>query len=277
MDTLIQCQNYYKKFAYLLKGLGWDDDDYCIQVKQVVSNGAAARDGRIKRGDRIISVNGINITGLSNGQALQKLKAAGDHVTLVMSRKVGRKASRVTTPSASTVVSGDTSRIESRRMSPQRSPKIAHQKRASSSDEGSREGSRASSPQRMRRHTRRKSVSAHGEVLTFTDRKSTLPRKYKGAKLGVQLVELHKGPTGLGIQLHGSTDAQLPITVKAVLRGGPAFRSGKIHVGDEILEVNGTSFEKFTQQEAHTVMKELPQGKVSIILRNHKVIVETDD
>ena len=250
---------------------------YYTQVKHIISGAAAARDDRIRRGDRIISVNGINVTGLSNEQALQKLKEAGDHVTLVMSRKVGRRASRATTPAASTVVSGDTSRVESRRMSPQRSPKITHQRRASTSDEGSREGSRASSPQRTRRHTRRKSVTAHGEVLTFTDRKSTLPRKYKGAKHGVQLVELHKGPTGLGMQLQGSADAQLPITVKAVLKGGSAFRSSKIHAGDEILEVNGTSFEKLSQQEAHKIMKELPQGKVSIILRNHKAIVETDE
>lgn len=252
------------------------DNYFHIQVKQVISDGVAAQDGRIKRGDRIISVNGFSVTGLSNKQALQKLKEAGDHVTLVMSRKVGRRASRATTPSASAMVSGDASRTESRRVSPQRSPKTAHRK-ASSSDEGSREGSRGTSPQRARRHTRRKSVTAHGEVLTFTDHKSTLPRKIKGAKFGVQLVELHKGPTGLGMQIQGSADAQSQITVKAVLRGGSAFRSGKIHAGDEILEVNGTSFEKLSQQEAHKIMKELPQGKVSIILRDHKAILETED
>lgn len=261
-----------------LHGNGWVSYVYVgklyfhIQVKQVISSGVAAHDGRIKRGDRIISVNGFGVTGLSNKQALQKLKEAGDHVTLVMIRKVGRRASRATTPSASAMVSGDTSRTESRRMSPQRSPKT----RASSSDDGSREGSRGSSPQRTRRHTRRKSMTAHGAFLTFTDRKSTLPRKIKGAKFGVELVELHKGPTGLGMQIQGSADAQSPITVKAVLRGGSAFRSGKIHLGDEILEVNGTSFEKLSQQEAHKIMKALPQGKVSIILRDHKAILETE-
>jgi C-terminal processing protease CtpA/Prc len=244
-----------------------------IQVKQVTTTGVAAHDGHIKRGDRIISVNGFSLMGLTNKQALQKLKEAGGCVTLVMSRKVGRRASRATTPSASALVSVNTSRT----VSPQRSPRIMHQRQASSSDEGSREGSRASSPHRMKRHTRRPSVTVHGEILTFKDRKSTLPRKIKGAKLGVQLVELHKGPTGLGIQLQGSADAQLPITVKAVLRGGPAFRSGKIHVGDQIIEVNGLSFERTTQQEAHKTMKELPQGKVSIILRDHKAIMGTEE
>lgn len=252
-----------------------------MQVKQVTASGAAARDGSIKRGDRIISVNDLSVTGMSNKQALQTLREAGDRVTLIMSRKVGRRQSRVTTPQASakhsTQGSRDTSRAESRKMSPQRSPRSTHRRPHSSSDEGSRDSSQGPSPQHTRKHYRRKSVSAKGEILTFTDRKSTLPRKIKGAKFGVQLVELHKGPTGLGIQLHGSADGATPITVKAVLRGGPAFRSSKMHVGDEIIEVNGTSFEKFSQQEALKVMKDLPQGKVSIILRDHQAILETED
>ncbi len=243
----------------------------------MIAGGVAASDGRMKRGDRILSVNDQSVAGLSNKEALQLLKNAGEHVNLVMTRKVGRR-SRATTPLASArhsrQVSGDNSCTESRRMSPQRSPKIPGLRKATSSSEGSPEGSRGASPQHPRRHQRRKSVTAHGEVLTFRDKKSTLPRQIKGAKVGVHLVELHKGPTGLGLQLHGSADSTTPITVKAVLRGGPAFRSGKIHTGDEIIEVNGTSFESLTMQEAVKAMKSLPQGTVSIILRDHKAIVE---
>lgn len=242
----------------------------------------AAQDGRIKRGDRIISINGVTVTGLSNKQALQKLKDAGNCVNLVLIRKMGRRISRATTPLTSARHSRrgstDNSCLESRKISPQQSPKTVHRRgHTSSSDEGSKDGSRASSPQHPRKHTRRKSVTSHGELLTFRDKKSTLPRKIKGAKLGVHLVELHKGPTGLGLQLQGSTNPETPITVKAVLRGGAAYRSGKIHIGDEIIEVNGTSFEQLNQQEALQVMKDLPQGKVSIILRDHKVMIEASD
>ena len=246
-----------------------------VQVKQVLA-GAAARDGRIKTGDRIISVNDANLAGLTNKEALQTLKVAGDHVTLKIIRKVGRRASTVTTPHASRLQSrqgsGDTSRVESR-MSPQRSPRATlrrgHGHGGGSSDEGgSREGSRGASPQHPRRHVRRPSVTAHGEVLTFREKTSTLPRKIKGAKDRVHLVELHKGPTGLGLQLQGSVDASTPIFVKAVLKGGPAYKSDKIHKGDEIIEVNGISFENLSQQDALQAIKGLPQGKVSIILRD---------
>lgn len=247
-----------------------------VQVKEVILGGAVDRDGRIKKGDRIVSVNDQSLSGLSNKQALQMLKATGDRVTFEIVRKVGRRVSTATTPHTSSwhsrQGSGETSRVESRRMSPQRSPRgtlrRGHGHGTGSSDEGSRDGSRNASPQHVRRHHRRQSVSAQGEVLTFRDKRSTLPRKIKGVMDGVHLVELHKGPTGLGIQLQGSVDGSTPIFVKAVLRGGPAYKSDKIHVGDEIIEVNGTSFENISQQEALKVIKTLPQGKISIILRD---------
>jgi len=107
--------------------------------------------------------------------------------------------------------------------------------------------------------------------------RSTLPRKIKGGKNGVHLVEVHKGPIGLGLQLQGSMDASTPIKVKAVLSGGPAFKTGKIQVGNEIIEVNRISFESLSQQDAVKVMKELPQGKVSIILRDHEPELEDNE
>lgn len=236
----------------------------------MVLGGVAASDGQIKKGDCIISVNDQSLNGLTNKQALQILKDA-DHVILKITRKVGRKTSTATTPLASArhsrQGSGDTSRVESR-MSPQRSPRSTLRRRhaTGSSDEGSRDNSRGTSPQHTRRHHRRQSVSAQG---TFRDNKSTLPRKIKGARDGVHLVELHKGPTGLGLQLQGSVDATTPIFVKAVLRGGPAYKCEKIHEGDEIIEVNGISFENISQQDALKAIKSIPQGKVSIILRDN--------
>lgn len=239
----------------------------------MLPDGVASHDGRIKKGDRIISVNGCDVAGLTNKEALQKLKEAGDHVILITTRKIGRRNTTSTQHSRQT--SGSNSHAVSR-MSPEHSPKLTHRRGygTGSSDEGSREGSRTASPRHSKKHQRRVSVTTQGEVLTFRDQKSTLPRKIKGDKSGVHLVELHKGPTGLGMQLQGSADPQTPITVKAVLKGGPAFRSGKIHERDEIIEVNGTSFENVSYQEALKVMKSFPQGKISIILRNYDPIGE---
>jgi len=181
------------------------------------------------------------MSSLTNKEALQVLKDSGSHVTIFISRKVGRRTSLPAIPVISTLRRGQ-----------------------GSSDEGSRECSRDTCSQYFKRHH------------TLKGGRSTLPRKIKGGMNGVYLVEVYKGPAGLGLQLQGSTDASTPIKVKAVLPGGPAFKSGKIHVGNEIIEVNRVSFESLSQQDALKAMKDLPQGKVSIILRDHLASCSTD-
>lgn len=83
-------------------------------------------------------------------------------------------------------------------------------------------------------------------------------------------MDLHKGPTGLGMKVNGGPDGVTPITVKEVLKGGAADKCHNIHEGDEILEVNKTSFENYNKKQAMDFIKALPQGKVSIILRDRQ-------
>lgn len=85
---------------------------------------------------------------------------------------------------------------------------------------------------------------------------------------GVKVVELHKGPTGLGMHLNGSLnkDKVFPITIKEVLPGGAAYKSNKINIGDVLLEANNIQFENMTQTEALKAVKGLPQGTVRLVL-----------
>ena len=63
-------------------------------------------------------------------------------------------------------------------------------------------------------------------------------------------------------------EEDLPIIIKAVLKGGIAYKSGNIEAGDEIVEVNGVSFERVTLRQALRFMWRLPAGKVSLIVRS---------
>lgn len=113
-------------------------------------------------------------------------------------------------------------------------------------------------------------TNPRGRVLTFTDPRSTLPRRIVGGRRGLHLVELRKGTGFLGMQLRegeGPPKAT-PIVVKAVLRGGPAWKTGKVMVGDEIVEVNGIGVEgRMELKRAVWLMRRLPKGRVSLILR----------
>ena len=96
---------------------------------------------------------------------------------------------------------------------------------------------------------------------------------------GVKVVELHKGPTGLGMLLKGSRNkaSNVPITVKEVLPGGAAYKSNKINVGDELLEANSVSFDGLAYTEAIEIIKSLPQGTVRLVLLDKHFVIPTND
>ena len=246
-------------------------------MKKVLPDSVAGRSGQLKRGDRIVSVNGHSLDGATNKSATDLLRSAGDHVTLVIARKIGRRISTVATPFESRLTSkhgsGEHTRQGSKRASPQPHKRLV--KATSPSGENSRDGSRSHTPPAcVRKHNRRTSLGQGGEVLAFRER-STLPRKL-GPKLGVRLVELHKGPTGLGMQIQGGKDrGNTPITIKLVFPGGVAHKSGKINPGDVILEANSISFENLTHAEALKTLKGFPQGQVHLIIRDRTALAHT--
>ena len=79
-----------------------------------------------------------------------------------------------------------------------------------------------------------------------------------------------KGPAGLGFSVEGgrgSPKGDLPITVKKIFTGGVADRSGLLHVGDEIVEVNGRRLSNLTHFEAWTFLKAVPTGIVKLKIK----------
>ncbi len=132
---------------------------------------------------------------------------------------------------------------------------------------------RVNTPAYSKKHPRN-SVNPQGEILTFRDQKSTLPRRIAGNKDNLHLVELRKGAGWLGIQLQGGVDPDhmtqpMPIMVQTIVRGGAAYRSGRIHEGDEIIEVNGLSLANLTLREAVDTVRQQPQGNIFFILREN--------
>ena len=87
-------------------------------------------------------------------------------------------------------------------------------------------------------------------------------------------IEMAKGPAGLGFSVEGgksSPKGDLPITVKKIFTGGVANRSGQIHVGEEIIQVNGQRMAPLTHFEAWTYLKSLPIGIVKMKIKRAKL------
>ncbi|XP_053549622.1 inaD-like protein [Bombina bombina] len=66
----------------IVGGFGSPHGDLPIYVKTIFSKGAAAEDGRLKRGDQILSVNGESLQGVTHDEAVAILKRQKGNVTL---------------------------------------------------------------------------------------------------------------------------------------------------------------------------------------------------
>ncbi|XP_077368141.1 membrane-associated guanylate kinase, WW and PDZ domain-containing protein 3a isoform X2 [Festucalex cinctus] len=80
------------------------------------------------------------------------------------------------------------------------------------------------------------------------------------------VVELDRSPRGFGFSLRGGKEYNMGLFILRLAEDGPALKDGRIHVGDQIVEINGEA----TQGITHTRAIELIQaggGKVHLLLR----------
>lgn len=68
----------------IVGGHGSPHGDLPIYVKTVFPQGAAASDGRLKRGDQIIAVNNQSLEGVTHEAAVGKLKKTKGSIRLVI-------------------------------------------------------------------------------------------------------------------------------------------------------------------------------------------------
>ncbi|XP_051508773.1 membrane-associated guanylate kinase, WW and PDZ domain-containing protein 3-like [Myxocyprinus asiaticus] len=63
-------------------------------------------------------------------------------------------------------------------------------------------------------------------------------------------VELERGPTGFGFSLRGGSEYNMGLYVLGLMEGGPASRSHKIQVSDQLMEIDGDSTTGMTHSQA---------------------------
>ncbi|XP_055022126.1 membrane-associated guanylate kinase, WW and PDZ domain-containing protein 1 isoform X2 [Boleophthalmus pectinirostris] len=63
-------------------------------------------------------------------------------------------------------------------------------------------------------------------------------------------VDLDRGPSGFGFSLRGGSEYNMGLYVLALMEGGPASRSQKMQVSDQLVEINGDSTVGMTHSQA---------------------------
>ncbi|XP_059082124.1 mucin-2-like isoform X6 [Tigriopus californicus] len=199
-----------------------------ITVHKVIPGTLADRDGRIQKGDRVLSINGRSTKGVSHREALSILKAPRAEVVLVLSRS--RSVTPAETGSFDANYAASYNYVN---MTSSRPPKILESPLDS------------------------KSLLSE---LKFVDvprgAPMTVSLKKEGTGLGFRLEGGKDSPLG-----------DRPLTIKKIFTGGAAGKSKVLKVGDEIISVNNTDCTRMSRIEAWNFMKKLSDGTSTIVVR----------
>ncbi|NXW90730.1 MAGI3 protein, partial [Alopecoenas beccarii] len=248
------------------------------KIGRVIEGSPADQCGKLKVGDRISAVNGQSIVELSHDSIVQLIKDAGNVVTLTV---VAEEEHR-----------GPPSGTNSARQSPapQHRPLAPAQPSTPSTDRywvwnweqlGKLDQRDCESPGNIRNllppcrgategdagkegsNSYRLSWPEH-KHLTQPDAAAVGSRHSQNP--GCFPVELERGPRGFGFSLRGGKEYNMGLFILRLAEDGPAVKDGRVHVGDQIVEINGEP----TQGITHTRAIELIQAggnKVLLLLR----------
>lgn len=190
----------------VVKG-GVDQENTNIIINRIRYGSIAYKDGRLKKGDKIISINGKPTNEMSNSDATEILKGNYKKFSIVIEE------------------SNDTLPI---------------------------------SPLSKKSSSLLSLTSETKESVISLDLENKQP---------TNSVTIVKDASGLGFSIEGGKESpkgDVPLVVKKIFAGGAADKCGQLKVGDEIIAINGTSFQNLTRIEAWSQMKKMPDGPIKI-------------
>ncbi|KAM9110866.1 membrane-associated guanylate kinase, WW and PDZ domain-containing protein 3 isoform 5-T5 [Megaptera novaeangliae] len=220
------------------------------KIGRVIEGSPADRCGKLKVGDHISAVNGQSIVELSHDNIVQLIKDAGVTVTLTVIAEEEHL--------------GPPSGTNSARQSPALQHRPVGQSQANHipGDRSVTEGEIGKDVSTSYRH----SWSDHKHLAQPDTAVISVIGSRHNQSLGCYPVELERGPRGFGFSLRGGKEYNMGLFILRLAEDGPAIKDGRIHVGDQIVEINGEP----TQGITHTRAIELIQAggnKVLLLLR----------
>ncbi|XP_035385859.1 multiple PDZ domain protein isoform X2 [Electrophorus electricus] len=217
-----------------------------IFVKSITAGSTVEQDGRIHVGDQIIAVDGMNIQGFTNQQAVEVLRHTGQTVHLTLARRGFRPED---TPPPITAAGMETE--PSPRTSRDSRPEHVTMDTAQDPGETSINTAIVVPPCSPDRKEGMKLNACEEEELKKRWQRVLGP----SSEVTVVQVERFSENSGLGISLEVNNTHHY---IRSVLPDSPVGISGKLYSGDELLEVNGISLRGKSHKEVVVILKDLP-------------------
>ncbi|XP_053428500.1 multiple PDZ domain protein isoform X3 [Nycticebus coucang] len=218
-----------------------------IFVKSITKSSAVEHDGRIQIGDQIIAVDGTNLQGFTNQQAVEVLRHTGQTVRLTLMRRGAKKEAELTFKEDITKDS-DLSLVNA----------------ITDKENYEKEEDTLS----LRRNTNILPIEEGYPLLSAgiediedaKQQESALLTKWQRVMgINYEIVVAHVNKfsenSGLGISLEATVGHHF---IRSVLPEGPVGHSGKLFSGDELLEVNSITLLGENHQDVVNILKELP-------------------
>uniref|UniRef100_A0A8C3YVG6 Multiple PDZ domain protein n=1 Tax=Catagonus wagneri TaxID=51154 RepID=A0A8C3YVG6_9CETA len=216
-----------------------------IFVKSITKSSAVEHDGRIQIGDQIIAVDGTNLQGFTNQQAVEVLRHTGQTVHLTLMRRGTKQEAELTSRedvTKDTVLSPADGGVSKENY-----------------EEG--EDSLPRNTSILPAEEGYPLLLAEREEIEDAQRQDTalLTKWQRIMGINYEIVVAHVSKfsenSGLGISLEATVGHHF---IRSVLPEGPVGHSGKLFSGDELLEVNGITLLGENHQDVVTILKELP-------------------
>ncbi|XP_062437748.1 inaD-like protein isoform X2 [Rhea pennata] len=225
-----------------------------IFIKHVLEDSPAGRTKALKTGDKILEVSGVDLQNATHEEAVETIKNAGNPVVFVVQSLSNMpKAVSAVQPKGSKVQDADKENKNEKRKY------------------GAPPPMKLPPPYRALERLHPEEANVDEEEEDCAEKK--IRQRYADLPGELHIIELEKDKNGLGLSLAGNKDrSRMSIFVVGINPDGPAGRDGRMHIGDELLEINNQILYGRSHQNASAIIKTAPSKVKLVFIRNEDAV-----
>ncbi|XP_026709726.1 inaD-like protein isoform X2 [Athene cunicularia] len=230
-----------------------------IFIKQVLEDSPAGRTRALKTGDKILEVSGVDLQNATHEEAVEAIKNAGNPVVFVVQ--------------GLTNIPKVVSTVQPKGMKGSRDQDADKENKSEKRKYGAPPPMKLPPPYRAleRLHAEEANMDEEEDEDACAEKK--IRQRYADLPGELHIIELEKDKNGLGLSLAGNKDrSRMSIFVVGINPDGPAGRDGRMHIGDELLEINNQILYGRSHQNASAIIKTAPSKVKLVFIRSEDAV-----